>query len=53
MSFNNNKVFESVSEHVQATPTIKNFGVNAGWAATVVHQVVEKLSNGLTLPYLA
>jgi len=33
--------------------TIKDFGVNAGWAATVVHQVVEKLSNGLTLPYLA
>lgn len=32
--------------------TIKEFGVNPGWAATVVHQVAEKLTSGLTLPYL-
>ena len=31
--------------------TIKEFGIAGGWSATVVHQVVEKLAAGLTLPY--
>jgi len=31
--------------------TIKECGIAGGWSATVVHQVVEKMANGVKLPY--